>query len=124
FFLGATQVVPAAAAYLLGVVFSLDVGVVRDTVRLLWAGPLYGLVITLSAGTLMLAMSSLSRRSIYVAIAWAGFCFLTLMVSGILIGIRYSTDHSELVRERMDQWLADHPPPEGVEMRGQIPKFP
>lgn len=124
FFLAATAIAPAIVAYVFGVAFSLDLGVVRDTHQLLWGGMLYGLVITLSTGTLMLAMSSLSRRSIYVAIAWAGFCFLTLMVSGILIGIRYSTDHHEMVRERMDQWLADHPPPEGVEMRGQMPVFP
>ncbi len=65
FFLAATVVVPAVGAYLMGIAFSLDLGVVRDTHHLLWAGLLYGLVITVSSGTLMLAMSSLSRRSIY-----------------------------------------------------------
>src|SRR5947209_5798222 len=91
FFLGATMVVPAAGAYLLGIAFSLDFGVVRDTHRLLWAGALYGLVVTLSAGTLVLALSSLSRRSIYVGLAWAGFVFLTLMLSSALIGINGDT---------------------------------
>ena len=37
-----------------------------------WPAWRYGLVITLSAGTLILAMSSLTRRSLYVGIAWAG----------------------------------------------------
>ncbi len=116
FFLAATQVVPAAAAYLLGVAFSLDVGVVRDTGRLLWAGPLYGLVITASAGTLMLALSSLSRRSIYVAITWAGFVFLTLMVSGLLMGIRIETERQQIIRPGIAAWAAAHPPPPGVQL--------
>src|SRR5439155_25053974 len=98
FFLVATQVAPAAVAYLLGVAFSLDVGVVKDTYRLLWAGPLYGLVITLSAGTLMLALSSLSRRSIYVGLAWTGFVSLTLMLSGALMGIHIETERHQIVR--------------------------
>ncbi len=123
-FLAATSVVPALVAYLFGVAFSLDLGVVRDTHRLLWGGLLYGMIITLSAGTLMLALSSLSRRSIYVAIAWAGFCFLTLTVSGILIGIRVHADQRAIVRETMAPWLADHPPPDGIEIRDDMPVFP
>ncbi len=123
-FLAATSVAPALVAYLFGVAFSLDLGVVRDTHRLLWGGILYGLVITLSAGTLMLALSSLSRRSIYVAIAWAGFCFLTLTVSGILIGIRVHADQQALAREAMAPWLAENPPPDGIEIRDNMPVFP
>ena len=61
-------VVPAAAAYVLGVCFSLDLTVIRDTWRLLPGSILYGLVIVVSAGTIMLALSSLSRRSLYVGI--------------------------------------------------------
>src|SRR5205085_1550471 len=99
FFLATTLIVPAAVAYLLGVAFSLDLGVVRDTHRLLWAGALYGLVITVSAGTFMLALSALSRRSIYVGLAWAGFVFLTLLLSGILLGIRIETERNLIVRE-------------------------
>src|SRR5437588_861260 len=49
FFLAATVVVPAVGAYLLGLAFSLDLGVVRDTHHLLWAGILYGLAVTVSA---------------------------------------------------------------------------
>jgi hypothetical protein len=123
FFLAATQVVPAAAAYLLGVVFSLDVGVVRDTHRLLWAAPLYGLVITLSAGTLMLALSSLSRRSIYVGLAWAGFVLLTLSLSGVLLGIRIETERQHIVHDGLDGWVQAHPPPSGVRRFGPWPNL-
>src|SRR5438552_5225168 len=91
FFLAAIVIVPAAAAYLLGVAFSLDLGVVRDTHRLLWAGTLYGSIITVSAGTLMLALSALSRRSIYVGLAWAGLIFLSHMLASALVGIRGDT---------------------------------
>jgi hypothetical protein len=121
FFLAATLIVPALAAYLFGIAFSLDFGVVRDTHRLLWAGLAYGLVIAVSAGTLMLALSSLSRRSIYVGLAWAGFVFLTLMFSGILIGIRGETERRQLMREQMERWVQQHPPPPGVEMNGPNP---
>ena len=79
---------PAAAAYVLGVCFSLDLTVIRDTWRLLPASILYGLVIVLSAGTLMLALSSLSRRSIYVGIAWIGLWVVSLAVAGVLSGIQ------------------------------------
>lgn len=118
FFLAATTIVPAAVAYVFGVAFSLDLGVLRDTHWLLWNGTLYGLIITVSAGTLMLAFSSLTRRSIYVAITWAGFCFLTLTISGILIGIRFHAEQEDIVRLHMEKWLQEHPPPEGVEMSG------
>src|SRR5436190_9212576 len=121
FFLAATAIVPAAFAYLLGVGFSLDLGVVRDTHRLLWAGTLYGLVIAVSAGTLMLALSSLSRRSIYVGLTWAGFVFLSLMLSGILIGVRIDAERHQILQEGMAQWVAEHPPPPGVEMAGWYP---
>src|SRR5260370_40939913 len=58
---GTVAVVPAVLAYVVGVCFSLDLGVVRDTYRVLLASIAYGCVITLSAGTLILAMSSLTR---------------------------------------------------------------
>ena len=64
---------PGLFAYVVGVCFSLDLGVVKDTYPLLLASVAYGLVITLSVGTLILALSSLTRRSLYVGIAWAGF---------------------------------------------------
>jgi ABC-type transport system involved in multi-copper enzyme maturation permease subunit len=121
FFLAATVIVPAVGAYLLGVAFSLDLGIVRDTHRLLWGGVLYGLVITVASGTLMLALSSLSRRSIYVGIAWAGIIFLSYMLSSALRGINDDDERRQIVRGGIEQWVKDHPPPPGVEMRGAYP---
>ena len=85
----AVSVVPAAVAYVLGVCFSLDLSVIRDTWRLLPASILYGLVIVVSAGTIMLALSSLSRRSLYVGIAWVGLWVISTAVSGVLAGIQH-----------------------------------
>jgi ABC-2 type transport system permease protein len=80
----AVAVLPAVAAYVLGVCFSLDLSVIRDTWRLLPASIAYGLLIVVSAGTLMLALSSLSRRSLYVGIAWVGLWVISAAVAGVL----------------------------------------
>jgi ABC-2 type transport system permease protein len=69
-FLGAVAILPALAAYVLGVAFSFEFSVFRDTARLLLAVVGYGLVVVLSAGTLMLALSSLSRNSRFVGASW------------------------------------------------------
>ena len=121
YFLLATLVAPAVAAYLLGVAFSLDLGVVADTHRTLWASLGYGLVVVASAGTLMLALSSLSRRSVYVGLAWAGFIFLGHAISSVLVGVQSETDRHEVVSAGLEAWVRDHPPPEGMEMRGLYP---
>jgi ABC-2 type transport system permease protein len=81
-FLAAVIFVPVALAYVLGVAFSLDPLVVRDTWRI-FAGTLaYGAIVVLSAGTLILAISSLSRNSRYVGAMWVGLW----IVSGIAAG--------------------------------------
>jgi ABC-2 type transport system permease protein len=82
--LGMVIVVPALAAYALGIVFSLDITILRDTFRILLASVAYGLVISLSAGLLILALSSLSRNSRYVALFWIGMWFVTSAVSTAL----------------------------------------
>jgi hypothetical protein len=90
-FLFMVAVVPAVAAWMLGVLFSLDVRVLFDTARILFGVIVYGLVVTLSAGLLMLALSSLSRNSRYVGAFWAGLWILTNVVAGILEGIHLNT---------------------------------
>jgi hypothetical protein len=114
----AIAILPGLAAYLLGLAFSLDLAVIRDTHRLLWGGVLYGLVITVSAGTLMLALSSLSRRSIYVGLAWAGFCFITWSLSGMLIALNLHSEIRAAEEETLAAWMAEHPPPPGITVRG------
>ena len=47
----------------------------------------YGAVIVLSAGTLMLALSSLSRNSRYIALFWVALWFVTSIVATILDGL-------------------------------------
>ena len=76
-FLTVVVVAPAIVAYALGVAFSLDLTVVRDTWKLLVGSVAYGLVVVLSAGTLMLAVSSLSRNSRLV-----GAMFVCLWIVG------------------------------------------
>ncbi len=83
-FLSAVAIGPAVAAYLLGVAFSLDVGVLKDTWRLLAGSVAYGLIVVLSAGTLMLAISSLSRNSRLVGAAWIGLWMISNFTSLVL----------------------------------------
>lgn len=97
----AVAVIPAVAAYILGICFSLDLGVIRDTWRLLPASVIYGLIIVLSAGTLMLALSSLSRRSLYVGIAWVGIWVISSTVSTVLYSIQWQTFYQTFSQEEM-----------------------
>lgn len=84
FFLILVAVVPALVAYVLGIGFSLDPSVAWETFRVVAAAVVYGLVIVVSAGTLMLAISSLSRNSRYVMVAWIGLWLISNGVTGIL----------------------------------------
>jgi hypothetical protein len=83
-FLGLAIIVPCLLTYALGLMFSLDFSIVKDTYRLLLASVAYGVVIILSAGTLILALSSLSRNSRYVALFWLSIWIVTNIVSGVL----------------------------------------
>jgi ABC-2 type transport system permease protein len=87
--LSAVMIAPCLIAYVLGLLFSLDITIVRDTSRILLAGITYGLVIALSAGMLMLALSSLSRNSRYVALFWMAIWILTAIVSVVLMQIEH-----------------------------------
>ncbi len=86
-FIGAVTVVPVIAAWVLGLLFSLDFSIVRDTFGLMLAGAAFGLLIAVSAGMLVLALSSLSRNSRYVALFWLAIWMGTGMVSMVLQGI-------------------------------------
>ncbi len=110
----AVAVLPAAAAYVLGVCFSLDLTVVRDTWRLLPGAIVYGLLIVVSAGTLMLALSSLSRRSLYVGLAWAGLCLVGVVVSLVLVPISRATLQFRIMRR---EHVFDRPPAEPLGRR-------
>jgi ABC-2 type transport system permease protein len=83
-FLGMVVIVPSLVAYVLGLLFSMDITIIRDTFLLLLSAVAYGLVISFSAGLLILALSSLSRNSRYIALFWLGIWFVSSIVGGAL----------------------------------------
>ncbi len=84
-FLGMVMVAPAVIAYVLGMLFSLDFTIIADTLPILIGAILYGLLIVVSAGTAILALSSLSRNSRYVSLLWIGIWFVSSILSTILV---------------------------------------
>ena len=62
----------------------IDITLIRDTYRLLISSIVYGLIIASSAGLLVLALSSLSRNSRYIALFWLGIWFVSGILSTIL----------------------------------------
>jgi ABC-2 type transport system permease protein len=114
FFLSAVAVVPAVVAYLLGVLFSLDLKLIVEMLPLLLAGIAYGAVVVLSAGLFMLALSSLSRNSRYVGAFWIGVWFITAGVAGAVGGIRYELERHDrrvlagnVPRHQAREWWAN-----------------
>src|SRR5262249_12514590 len=112
-FLAAVVILPAIFAYVLGVGFSFQLRVIQQTYQLLGASILYGLVITVSAGTFMLALSSLSRRSIYVGMTWLCFWIVTTTVAGLLTVIQRETIFAGFRNEALTAWHKENPRPEG-----------
>jgi ABC-2 type transport system permease protein len=84
-YLSVVTIVPVVVAFALGFGFGLDVSVFRDTARLLCASIAFGLIVVVSAGLLMLALSSLSRNSRYVGAMWLGLWLVGDFASGILV---------------------------------------
>lgn len=85
FFIGMVTILPAIIAYVFGLLFSLNWHVAVETFPILLSAVIYGIIICISAGTLMLALSSLSRNLRYVALFWLGFWFVSGVVSDVLI---------------------------------------
>jgi ABC-2 type transport system permease protein len=85
--LGMVTILPAVIAYVLGLAFSLDLSIIPDTFPILLGSIAYGLVISVSAGTLMLALSCLSRNSRYIALFWLAVWLGTTMVSAVLVQV-------------------------------------
>jgi ABC-2 type transport system permease protein len=78
------MIVPALIAYVLGLAFSLDISILGDTLPLLLSVIAYGVLIAISAGTLILAISSLSRNSRYVGLIWIGLWFGSWILAAVL----------------------------------------
>jgi ABC-2 type transport system permease protein len=83
-YLSAVTILPALLAFALGCGFSLDPAVIRDTTRVLFASLAFGAIVVVSAGMLMLALSSLSRNSRYVGAMWLGLWIVSNLTSGVL----------------------------------------
>jgi ABC-2 type transport system permease protein len=83
-FLGGVMMVPTAIAWALGILFSLDFSLAFQTFHLLILSLAFGLVVVLSAGMLMLALSSLSRSSQYVTGFWAGLWLVSAVLATVL----------------------------------------
>lgn len=84
FFLAMVTIVPAAAAWLIGVAFSFELSVFRDTGRILLGSIGFGVVLALSAGVLMLALSALTRNSRFVGAMFIGIWIISNMGAGVL----------------------------------------
>jgi ABC-2 type transport system permease protein len=111
FFLAAVSVAPAVAAYALGVGFGLDSSVLKDTWRLLAGSLAFGAVTVASAGTLMLALSSLSRSSRLVGAAWILFWVVGNVTADVMLHtvkqewcpvVSYTTNLARLREELLD----------------------
>jgi ABC-2 type transport system permease protein len=110
-YLGYVTVLPLTLAYLLGTVFSADITVFRDTFGLYLAGLAYSAVIIVSSGTLMLALSSLSRNSRYVGVMWVAVWIISNSVAEVL-GHTLKADWSPVVSytqnlRRLAEYLFD-----------------
>jgi ABC-2 type transport system permease protein len=103
--LGVVIIAPSILAYLLGLMFSLDVTILRDTFRVIFAAVVYGLIIAVSAGMLILALSSLSRNSRYVALMWVGVWVVTGAVSGVLTLV--NEEEREQIQYRINRGETD-----------------
>jgi ABC-2 type transport system permease protein len=100
-------IAPALLAYIVGICFSFDLGVVKDTYRVLLGSAAYGIIITLAVGTVMLALSSLSRRSLYVGLMWFGMWWISAAVAGILTAFHMETVQRRLAMEENERFRAE-----------------
>jgi ABC-2 type transport system permease protein len=76
--------VPAMALLLLQVLFAGNLAFLRANLFLIPAISLFSMLQTISAALTMLALSSLSRNSRFVAVAYAGLLFFSLALFGVV----------------------------------------
>jgi len=83
-YLVAAAIAPVVIAYVVGISFSFGFDVIQDTVAILIGSLVYGSIVVLSAATLMLAVSSLSKNSRHIAVLWVGLWIVSSLVSKAL----------------------------------------
>ena len=116
YFLGLVLVAPSIIAYVLGLLFSLDITIVRDTFTLLLAAVSYGFLISLSAGLLILALSSLTRSSRYVGLFWLAVWFVSGIIS-LVLGAIQEEEHRRMYHQRMAEAYQAHVAEESRHMK-------
>jgi ABC-2 type transport system permease protein len=116
-FLSLVLIVPSIIAYVLGLIFSLDISIIPDTLPLLLASVGYGIVMCLSAGLFILALSSLSRNSRYVGLFWLAVWFVSSIVGTVLEGVNREHRMHQTYRRQMEVERAQMqaPPPKNPE---------
>lgn len=85
--IGGVTILPLTVAYISGLAFGFDLGVLRDTLGLYGKAVLYCLVLIASAGALVLALSSLSKNSVQVSMMWILLWLLTHGIATATQGI-------------------------------------
>lgn len=83
-FLAGIMIVPAILSYVIGVAFSLNYRVFADTFWIVPACMAYGAIVMLVAGLFMLAISAMSKNSLYIGAIWIGLWMVGLASSSIL----------------------------------------
>jgi ABC-2 type transport system permease protein len=102
FFVLVVTAAPAVLAWCLGILFSLKFSIIPEVFHLLWGSVLVSVVISLAYGLLMLALSSLSRNSRYVAMMWFGWFLLTNSLCGLLLASTRLAEWSYLASYSMN----------------------
>ncbi|MFL5243673.1 MAG: hypothetical protein ACJ8FY_16340 [Gemmataceae bacterium] len=111
YFLSMTIIAPSLLAWFCGLLFSLDITLIRDTYLILLSAVGFGLLVVFSAGLLMLALSSLSRRSLYVGIAWLAIWFISGITGTALEGASQSERAMRRYRYQSQKMAQTNRPP-------------
>ena len=106
-FLVSVTFLPAMMLLVTQAVFAGDLTFIRNNMYLIPAITLYSAVLVLLASTTMLALSSMSKSSRFVAVMYAGLFFFTLALFNTLRGITGSTKFAWLAPTAALQQLGD-----------------
>jgi ABC-2 type transport system permease protein len=106
-FLVSVTFLPAMMLLVTQAVFAGDLTFVRNNLYLVPAITLYSVMLVLLASTTMLALSSMSKSSRFVAVMYAGLFFFTLALFNALRGITGSTRFAWLAPTASLQQLGD-----------------
>jgi ABC-type transport system involved in multi-copper enzyme maturation permease subunit len=106
-FLVSVTFLPAMMLLVTQAMFAGDLTFVRNNIYLVPAITLYSVLLVLLASTTMLALSSMSKSSRFVAVMYAGLFFFTLALFNTLRGITGSTKFAWLAPTAALQQLGD-----------------